>query len=235
MFRGLKKKEAEKKDDAIPLNIRSVAASTVFENCTGQIVSATILASKIYYLTLNHFLTGNRKTLKELHVDVYGLIKQTKVLKNNSFNVIAQLQDKTPKLSQYYVQVTETVRKTGNSVFHTYKTVSEYLDNTHTPFTEALTAELTELNDEMALFYNMILHSLKNNKYENIPKDIRKRKIRLLALIDVFQRRQLKRVKRREMSIRNGVLYLNILTETKNLILSATSLVKASRNFYQMM
>jgi phosphate/sulfate permease len=240
MFRSMfvsekaaKEKEQKKKKDVALLNAKSVTASKVFESCNEQIVSAAISASKLYYLTLNSFLANKRKALKGLHDDVYELSGQTKELKNNSYKVITRLQGDAVESSQYYVQVVDAARETGNSVFHIYKPAYEYLDNNHTPFSGVQTTELTELNDEVSVFFNMILHTLKNRKYENSSEEIRKRKLSVLALLDNLQRKQLKRIKRQEVSTRNSVLYLNILNETKNLTLFAVSLVKANRNFYR--
>ncbi len=241
MFRSLfvsekaeKEKEKKKvKEDAL-LSAKTVTASKVFESCNEEIVSAAISASKLYYLTLNNFLAGKRKALKGIHDDVYELSKHTKDLKNNSYKVIAKLQGEALESSQYYVQVVDASREVGNSVFHIYKPAYEYLDNNHTPFSSTQMTELTELNDEVSVFFNMILHTIKNRKYENSSEEIRKRKVSVLALVDILQRKQLKRIKKQEVSTRNSVLYLNILTETKNLTLFSVSLVKANRNFYQM-
>ncbi len=240
MFRSIfvsekeeKVKELKKKKEVTLLNAKSVTASKVFENCNEVIVSAAISASKLYYLTLNNFLASKRKTLRGLHDDVYELSSQMKDLKNNSYKVITKLQGDALESSQFYVQVVDAAREMSNSVFHIYKPAYEYLDNNHTPFSNVQVTELTELNDEVSVFFNMILHTLKNRKYENSSEEIRKRKVSVLALLDILQRKQLKRIKRQEVSTRNSVLYLNILNETKNLTLFAVSLVKANRNFYQ--
>ncbi len=227
-----KEKEKKKKKDAVLLSAKSITASRVFESCNEQIVSAAISSSKLYYVTLNNFLANKRKTLKNIHDDVYELSKQTKDLKNNSYKVIAKLQGDALESSQFYVQVVDAAREIANSVLYIYKPAFEYLDNNHTPFLPIQVEELTELNDEVSVFFNMILHTLKNRKYENSSEEIRKRKVSVLALLDILQRKQLKRIKKQEVSTRNSVLYLNILNETKNLTLFSVSLVKSNRNFY---
>lgn len=240
MFRSLfnsgkQEKERKKEKEVTPLNVGGGTASKVFESCNGQIVSTVISASKFYYLTLNDFLTGNRKALKELYDDVCGLNEQTKKQKNGSFQVIAGLHGDALESSLYYVRVVDAACEMAGSIYQTYQSTYEYLKNNHPPFSEVQATELTELNDEISLFFNTILHILKNCKYDNSSEEIRKRKTTVLALIDILQRKQLKRIKRKEVSTRNSILYLNILTETKNLILFAANLMKANRNFYQTM
>ena len=223
----------EKNNVSLP-EVKLATASEVFENCNEQIVSVAISISKLYYLTLNSFLENKRKALKNLHDKVYEMSKQTKDLKDRSYEVIVKLQDdKTLESSLYYVQVVDAAYETGNSVLHIYKPVYEYVDNNNTPFSLVQAREVTELNEEVSTFLNMILHTLKNRKYENTSEDIRHQKMSVLTKLDALKRKQFKRIKRQEVSTGNSMLYLNILTETKNLILFTTNLVKANRNFYR--
>jgi len=225
--------DMEKNNVSLP-EVKLATASEVFENCNEQIVSVAISISKLYYLTLNSFLENKRKALKNLHDKVYEMSKQTKDLKDRSYEVIVKLQDdKTLESSLYYVQVVDAAYETGNSVLHIYKPVYEYVDNNNTPFSLVQAREVTELNEEVSTFLNMILHTLKNRKYENTSEDIRHQKMSVLTILDALKRKQFKRIKRQEVSTGNSMLYLNILTETKNLILFTTNLVKANRNFYR--
>lgn len=226
--------EMKKNDTSLP-EIKPVTASEVFESCNGQIVSVTINVSKLYYLTMHHFLENKRKSLKNLQDKIYEMSQQARNLKDRSFEVIARLQDdKTLASSLFYVQVVDAVYETTNCAVHIYKPVYEYTDDENTPFSAVQKTELTELNDEVSTFFNVILHTLKNRKYENTSEDIRHRKTSVLSLLDALKRKQLKRIKRQEVSTGNSILYLNILTETKNLILFSGNLVKANRNFYRM-
>jgi hypothetical protein len=42
---------------------------------------------------------------------------------------------------------------------------------------------------------------------------------------------QIKRIKAREVNTRNSVLFFNIITETKNMLLHAINLIKSHRDF----
>ncbi len=53
----------------------------------------------------------------------------------------------------------------------------------------------------------------------------------LLKSIKKFRKEQIKRIKAERVGTRNSVLFLGILNETKNLILYAGNLLKASRDF----
>ncbi len=83
----------------------------------------------------------------------------------------------------------------------------------------------------MSVFFNALLHVLKNRKFENLT-DVQHQKDIASELGEKMQKRQLKLIKKQEVSTRNSVLYLNMLNETKNLVLFYVSLIKSERDFY---
>jgi len=208
------------------------ATSKIFDSCNEQIVSAVIAVSKYYYLTLNHFLAAGRKELKKMYDDVYELSVQAKDMKDNLYKVIVQMQDDALDSGRHYIQVVNAVCEICNCTLHIYKPALKFLKNNRTSFSDVQIAELTELNEELSVFFNLSLHTLKNRKYENLPDEIHKDKMTVLTMLDDLQRKQLKRIKRQEVSTPNSILYLHILSETKNLTLFTVNLIKANRNFY---
>ncbi|MDR1864851.1 MAG: inorganic phosphate transporter [Bacteroidales bacterium] len=239
MFRSLfvsekleRAKEEKRKKETVLLNTKSVSPARIFESCNEQTVSVIIDASKLYFLTISNFLDNRRKALKGMYDDVKALTGRCKDLKHNTYKVIAKLQGDAVESSQFYVQVVDSTREIANSIHFMYKPAFEYLDNNHSPFIDVQGRELTELNDEMTIFFNIVLHILKNRRYDDLD-DAGKKKNDVLEMIDELQKKQLKRIKKQAVSTRNSVLYLNILTETKNLVLFAVSLTKSNHNFYK--
>jgi Na+/phosphate symporter len=53
----------------------------------------------------------------------------------------------------------------------------------------------------------------------------------LLALLSEFRKNQIKRINEREIQTRRSLLYLDILAETKNLLLYSINLLKSQRDF----
>ena len=212
----------------------SLSMTNISEICNKQIVAMIISTSKLYYLTIINFMTDNRKNLKLLCDELNQLREHTKKLRNDSCNVIANMEiDTPPQLCQYYMRMVDAAGETGNSLFYIYKPVFEYMDNNNNkPFFDVQINEMTELSDEMTIFFNTVLHTLKNRKYENYSEDIRKCKQSVFDLLDKFQRKQLKRIKRKEVSTNNSMLYFNMLGETKNLTVFTVNMVKADSKIY---
>jgi len=53
----------------------------------------------------------------------------------------------------------------------------------------------------------------------------------LLVLLGEFRKNQIKRINEREIQTRRSLLYLDILAETKNLLLYSINLLKSQRDF----
>ena len=53
----------------------------------------------------------------------------------------------------------------------------------------------------------------------------------LIDRITVISKKQLKRIKNQESGTKNSTLYLNVMNETKNLLLFTVNLIKAQRDF----
>jgi phosphate/sulfate permease len=227
-----REKEIKRRKDMDLLQAKTVTPVRVFESCNEQIVSVIADASKLYFHAVSEFLDGKRKGLKNIGDDVRALNDRCKGLKSNIYKVIVKLQGDAVESSQFYVEVVDAVRDISNSIFFIQQPAFEYLNNNHSPFTTGQSKELTELNDEMTIFFNMTLHILRNRRYDD-KEDANRKKGDVLELLDELQKRQLKRIKKQTVSTRNSVLYLKILTETKNLVLSAYGLIKSNHNFYK--
>jgi Na+/phosphate symporter len=53
----------------------------------------------------------------------------------------------------------------------------------------------------------------------------------LLGMLGEFRKNQIKRINEREIQTRRSLLYLDILAETKNLLLYSINLLKSQRDF----
>ncbi len=53
----------------------------------------------------------------------------------------------------------------------------------------------------------------------------------ILDLISIFKKKQIKLIKAELLGTRNTLMYLNLLAESKNLILYTINMVKAHRDF----
>ena len=69
-----------------------------------------------------------------------------------------------------------------------------------------------------------------NGELDNLDELIQKQNS-LLQLINTIRRNQIKRIKNKEVGTRNSMMYLNILSEARNLLLYMVNMAKAQRDF----
>jgi len=79
-------------------------------------------------------------------------------------------------------------------------------------------------------FLNFALHIIKESRFEQIDELIQKRK-EILELMREQEKRQIRRIKKKETNGRNSVLYFGVMSETKHLLLQTVNLLKATRDF----
>ena len=73
---------------------------------------------------------------------------------------------------------------------------------------------------------------VKEDKFEKFDELFERRDALLKILVQV-EKAQIKRIKNKDVNTRNSVLFFNVITETKNLILNSINLLKSQRDFVQ--
>ena len=79
-------------------------------------------------------------------------------------------------------------------------------------------------------FFNLALQLIKDNKFDQI-NDLIKQRDDILVYMEKMEIAQIKRIKSQEVNTKNSVLFLNTITETKNMLLHAINLIKSHRDF----
>jgi Na+/phosphate symporter len=105
------------------------------------------------------------------------------------------------------------------------------MENNHKPFIPSQVKELKTFAEDMNNFLKTSLHVVKEEKFGDIDALIRQRD-ELINRLAALEKAQIKRIKNKEVNTRNAVLFFNIISESKNLLLNYVSLIKAQRDFF---
>jgi Na+/phosphate symporter len=89
---------------------------------------------------------------------------------------------------------------------------------------------LVKLTAQLDNFFNFALHTVKENKFENIDILIADRE-KIFDVLAKLEKNQIKRIKNKEVNTRNSLLYFKIIAESKNLLLHTVNMLKAQRDF----
>ncbi|MGD9929711.1 MAG: anion permease [Mangrovibacterium sp.] len=228
----LKKKAATRKSEEEENIVETDEADKVIEKTKKQVVNAVLTINKVYSVSLESFLREDRGHLKEALDAKDSFNKKTKKMKNKLSEVITTLQQSDSlEIGHFYVQLVDYLREVFHSLNYLVEPMYEHLENNHRPFVAAQVKELNSFITETNDFVNLTLHVVKEERFEEIDNIIRQRD-ELIVKLSALEKAQIKRIKNKEVNTRNSVLFFNMITETKNLLMNYVNLIKAQRDFF---
>jgi phosphate/sulfate permease len=202
----------------------------IIEKTTRQVVNTIINANQIYSVCIESFIKEDRAHLKEsLELNKKNQ-KKVKKAKEKVFPTIQKLQQESMESGHCYVQIVDYQREISHSLRFLVEPLYTHLDNNHKPFIAAQLEEMAQLVNDVDEFFNLSLHLVKEDRYEKF-EDILDQKGLLTDKLTALEKKQIKRIKNKEVSTRNSLLFFNVIKETKNLILHTINLVKSQRDF----
>ncbi len=226
-----KKREKETHSDK-HLGIEKVASENIFDSCSETVKSIIISLSKLYYLSILNFTKEKRKELTEVKRDIKELNQVTKNLKNDIFRTIRKLEEEEIESGHYYVQVLDYMREATNSLQYVITPIYSHVDNNHPPLPKDQEKELMQFSEKMSEFFNFSLNILINNKFDNIPELIKLRNEIINQTVNL-KKNQIQYLKNERKGTKVSMVFLEIMTESKNLVLFVTNVLEAQKEFIE--
>ena len=225
------KREKEKVvyQDAELLGVE-VNGKNILTSCNDNVIGTITNVADLYNKTINGLIKFKRKSLVKVDEETTKLDKNIKHIKNTLPGIIAKLQEDDVESAHYYVQVVNYMKETVNALTYLSKPVYKYIDNNHKPLIEGQEKELSQLKEDINNFFKSTILVLKENGFVDIEGILVEQKT-LIDRLTAISKQQLKRIKNLESGTKNSTLYLNIMNETKNLLLFTVNLIKAQRDF----
>jgi Na+/phosphate symporter len=186
--------------------------------------------SEILNSTIVGLTQEDLKQLRKTKREVEKINKKTKALKDNISDTISHLEESSIDTGHYYVQVLDYLREMAHSISFINKPSLDHVDNNHKALLEVQVEELTDMTRMIREFVRQVNQIINDNDTNQIPEVIEKQS-RILKFIDTSRKKQVKRIKANEVGTRNSMLFLGILSESKNLMLQSVNLLKSYRDF----
>jgi len=226
------KKRAKKQhpSEAIPQDVQKVS---IVEKCNEEVYHVYEQMSRIYSETLKGLASEDLKALKNLYKESRDLYELQKSRKDyEMLPTLLKLQEDAVNTGHYYVQVLSYLYEISKSLLFIAKAGYEYIDNNHSGLNEKQAADLDRLNHEVSDVYQSIADMLRTTDYSNFETVLAKRD----NIFDIFVeniKAQIRRVKEKESSTRNSILFLDIVNETKTMLLQSRNMMRAQRQFME--
>jgi len=208
------------KDDNLPPQIK-------YKNDVIEVLGEV---STLFRKTIKALTKEDRKKLKHIKKANIELNDKTGAFKKNVYEMIQQFTKQNIHSGPSFVQVLDYLREITHAMYHVIKPSFEHIDNNHVGMNAAQTEELLQLSEAVVELFNEAVDIIKTENFDKLANlSLFQKKI--IEQLDSYRENHIERIKTNEIDTRNSVLYLNILAETKNIMLYMSSLTKAQRSF----
>ena len=222
-----KSKEEEKKEKESIVAGDDIAG-IVLENVTSTIKNST----RIYNRTIVALMKENRKALKELVHESNEMYEHNRQLKYSVASTLKHAYGTDLNLSLYYVQMVDYLNEMTKSLVHITRPAFEHIDNNHEGLSKIQSENLMSINGDVDVIYSRILYMMSRGNFDDIDSVLDMRD-ELFDRIAASTKAELARITDGESNARSGMLYLNILSETKTMVLQSRNLLKSHRRFME--
>lgn len=172
----------------------------------------------------------NVKELKKVLADIKKLTSKTKYLKDHINIIVEKLREDSIDNAYYFVQVLDYLREMLHSITYVAEPALNHVDNNHKPLQEVQITELKQISGLYSELVGIITKSMETADY-SVQEQVFEKQASLITAIESMNKQQIKRLKAATVGTKNSILYLNILNETKNLVLQVGNLYKSQRDF----
>ena len=224
-FHRKRSRDGERVEGAIP-----AAFFEVLRLCDDQVKGEILKASRILYLTYNHFFKEKHKELKKLRKESRELAGEVRQIYKNIPDTLKKFRETDLESGPHYVQVVAYMKEMSNSLLHIVQPAFEHLDNNHSIDREQ-TDKLKNFSEQVSDFFNFIINLLKN-KNDDALDELTRRRDEMINLTNEILRHRIKILKRTQKGVKVSVTYIEMLSETKNLLLDVVQLVKAEMKLF---
>ncbi|MFT3740967.1 MAG: inorganic phosphate transporter [Breznakibacter sp.] len=187
-------------------------------------------ASKIYFLSLRGFIDEDTDTLRQAKNKASDLGKQTKDARHEFFRNLKTISDRSLESGHHFMQALDYISELANSLHFLCDANYIHIHNQHKGLGGAQRRELDHLLDEVSNYFNLLVHIEKEQRFSILDESVAKQHL-LIEYMDELRKNQIKRIRGGESKTRVSVLYMDLLSETKNILLYAINVVKSHRDY----
>lgn len=219
-FHKNKSERSEKAD-----NEAKTASFVILKSCDDEVISSITKVSKILNATFTSFFKEKRKEFKSLRKETKQLTKDIKKIQEDIPNTLKKFEDTDLASGHYYVEVVAYMKEMCNSLSHIVQPAFIHLENNHAIDKEQLD-KLKDFNDQLNEFLKVAVKLLKNRSYGKLDELIKRRDDLINQANEILFGR-IKILKKNQKGVKLSITYIEMLSESKNLVLNLVRLVKA--------
>lgn len=218
-------------DNELKENGKLTETREIMIHCESEVKSSIIETSKLLFLTFDSFAKENHKELKSIKKQAKKLNKKVKSIKLSLADTLKTFGETELEMGHHYVQVVDHLKEVSNALYHIILPAYEHIDNNHA-LDDEQAKELKQFNESINEFFNYSISIMQSRNVENFEEYSEKRDI-LIESINSIIKNRIKILKKKQKGTKVSMTYIEMLTETKNLLLQTVQLVKADANMIE--
>lgn len=207
----------------------SLGLNDLYEENKKIIIESISTVNDILGDTIESLGFENLNVLKKVRKKVKGLNARTKELKDTIQIVVRKLDNEAINSAYHYAQSLDFLREIARCADFIVEPSLNHIDNNHKPMGEIKMNDLNKLKISMNEYLFAFGELVSENKFENL-ETISTRQQKLLIEIDGYTKAQIKRLSKLDSGKKNAKLLLDIMGESKTLLLHSVNLIKAHRD-----
>ena len=204
--------------------------SGIVQTSTTEVRESIKSMLDIYHKNIKGIKDENRNLLRKISLRADALYRKYK--DKRTYEVVPTIQSiilKELDIEQEYVQIVDYTYEITKALRVITSDSLMYIENNHKGFNDEQEADLEELSKHVVKLYETFIQIMDKKDYSKFS-EVTELRDDILETCAKLTRKQIRRVKARENSTRNSILFMNILNETKNIALQSVNLMKSQRN-----
>ena len=206
------------------------AFEEIITKSSKQLVKAIVSTNQIVSMGIESFLKEDRNGLRTTEEACITFSKKAKKNKDKVYSIVQKLTEGSVDTIHFYVQMMEHKREMAHAVHFMLNPMIVHVENNHKPFNEEQNEELIHLATLIDNFYNYVLHTVKEEKFDELDNLILERD-KIFETLRQIEKNQIRRIKNKTVNTRNSQLFFKINSEIESLLLHTVNLVKSQRDF----
>ncbi|MDN5291151.1 MAG: hypothetical protein PWQ06_1390, partial [Anaerophaga sp.] len=147
------------------------------------------------------------------------------------FSALGRLPEEAQDSGQFFIQALDYLTELGNTLSAMVVPAYNHIKNHHKGLIDYQQEDLNTLLDETTAFFNFMVHVEKDKKFMMFH-ELMQRQEAVFNLIENFRLQHIRKIRKGSGKTRINILYMELLGETRNLILYSVNLVKSLKNFF---
>lgn len=195
-----------------------------------ELIQTMQRATHIYDRTLLAVMRENRRELRNMKREAYELFQTSREHKYTLLPILKKVRQGDVNTAHFYVQAVDYLNELTKALLHITRPAFDHIDNNHEGLSKDQARDLMAVNDEVEQIYRQI-NGMLNGEVTLDVESVLVQRDGLFAMMDEAIEKELARLNRGEVHTKASLLYLSILSETKNMVLQSRNLLKAQEDY----